>query len=190
MSGHAEFNCVTGRPQDPQSDHGGINLPDGHPASEQIALAINWQLSARMPAGALLLKLPAPSTSAFHRGVEVPLGQAAGKAIDNRRMSRVMVFVGKHIERNFTVADLAEVACMSPAHFARSFKTTTGLSPHEFVSRIRIALAKQMLVERHLPISDIALSVGFSSQANFSRAFRDATGMTPRGYRAISAVFE
>jgi len=105
-------------------------------------------------------------------------------------MSRVMTFVDQHIERNFTVADLAEVACMSPAHFARSFKITTGRSPHEFVCDIRLILAKQMLGDRQRPISDIALSVGFSSQSNFSRAFRDATGTTPRDYRANTAVFE
>jgi len=128
--------------------------------------------------------------SGLHRCAEVPSNQAAGKPIDNRRMSRIMAFVGQHIEQNFTVADLAEVACMSQAHFARSFKTTTGRSPHEFVSGIRLVLAKQMLADRHLPISDIALSVGFSSQSNFSRAFRDATGMTPRAWRANSAVFE
>jgi AraC family transcriptional regulator len=128
--------------------------------------------------------------SGLYRFAEVPSSPAAKKPIDNRRMSRIMVFVSQHIEQNFTVADLAEVACMSPAHFARSFKTTTGRSPHEFVSGIRLILAKQMLADRHLPISDIALSVGFSSQSNFSRAFRDAMGMTPRAWRATSAVLE
>jgi len=113
-----------------------------------------------------------------------------GKGIDSRRMSRVLAFVSEHIAGNFTVADLAEVACMSPAHFARSFKATTGRCPHEFVSRIRLTLAKRMLADHQLPISDVALSTGFSSQSNFSRAFRDAMGMTPRDYRANSAVFE
>jgi len=101
-------------------------------------------------------------------------------------MARVLAFVGEHIGQNLTVADLAEVACMSPAHFARSFKLTTGQCPHEFVSRIRLDLAKQMLAERYRPISDIALSAGFSSQSNFSRAFRGATGMTPRDWRAAT----
>jgi len=112
------------------------------------------------------------------------LGTSAGKRIDSRRMSRVLKFVSEHIAGNVTVTDLAGAACMSPAHFARSFKATTGQCPHEFVRQIRLALAKQMLANRHLPISDIALSTGFSSQSNFSRAFRAATGTTPRDYRA------
>jgi AraC family transcriptional regulator len=112
------------------------------------------------------------------------LNRVTAKPIDDRRMARVLVFVAEHIEQNLTVADLAGVACMSPAHFARSFKATTGQCPHEFLSRIRLTLAKRMLAERHMPISDIALSTGFSSQSNFSRAFRGATGMTPRNWRA------
>jgi AraC family transcriptional regulator len=82
------------------------------------------------------------------------------------------------------VADLAAVACMSPAHFARSFKATTGLRPHEFVSRRRLDLAKRLLADDHRSVSEIALSTSFSSQSNFARAFRGATGMTPRDYRA------
>jgi AraC-like DNA-binding protein len=70
------------------------------------------------------------------------------------------------------------------------FKLTTGQCPHEFVSRMRLDLAKQMLADRYRPISDIALSAGFSSQSNFSRAFRSATGMTPSDYRRHLAVFE
>ncbi|MEO8301080.1 MAG: AraC family transcriptional regulator [Rhizomicrobium sp.] len=114
------------------------------------------------------------------------LKRIPAKPIDGRRMARVLAFVGEHLEQNFTVADLAEVACMSPAHFARTFKATTGRCPHEFVSRMRLVLAMKMLADRNLPISDIALSTGFSSQSNFSRAFRGATGMTPRDYRAVS----
>ncbi len=161
------------------ADRGLANLPS--PFGEQIVVAINRKLKASAePLG----------HGAFHRRAAGswnlhPSG-GAGKPIDGRRMARVAVFVGEHIERHFTVADLAEVASMSPAHFARSFKATTGWCPHEFVRQIRLVLAKQMLADRHLPISDIALSMGFSSQSNFSRAFRDATGITPRDYRSIS----
>ena len=109
---------------------------------------------------------------------------SSSKPIDDRRLSRVMGFIDAHIDRRVGVADLAAVACMSTAHFARSFKTTTGRSPHEFVNRKRVELACRMLAERHRPIADIALSTGFSSQSNFSRAFRHAMGMTPGAYRA------
>jgi AraC family transcriptional regulator len=140
--------------------------------SERILVAINWELNGT----ASRTCLDVPSSLA--------LSGCRGKRIDNRRMARVVAFVSEHIAGNFTVADLADIACMSPAHFARSFKLTTGQCPHEFISRVRLTLAKNMLADRQLPISDIALLAGFSSLSNFSRAFRGATGMAPRDWRA------
>jgi AraC family transcriptional regulator len=94
----------------------------------------------------------------------------------------VTEFIGEHVDRDFTVADLASVACMSPAHFARSFKASTGKAPHEFISSRRLDLAKRMTDDRQL--TEIAYATGFSSQANFNRAFRKAVGTTPGHFRA------
>lgn len=160
------------------------------PFIEQIGLAISRELTAETSAGRLLMESLSQSLSAYlvHHYSEIalrskPLGYS-GNPMNDRRLSRVMEFIDAHIEYNFTVADLAAVACMSPAHFARSFKATTGRSPHQFVSRMRLELAKRMLADCDRPMSDIALSTGFSSQSNFSRAFRDVMGMTPGEYRA------
>jgi AraC family transcriptional regulator len=98
-------------------------------------------------------------------------------------MSRVLEFMDARLDQGFTVAELASVACMSPAHFARAFKATTGQAPHAFVSARRLALAKRMLADDRRPMADIAFAAGFSSHSNFSRAFRNATGMTPGDYR-------
>jgi AraC family transcriptional regulator len=163
---------------------------DYDPFIEQVASTIAQELSAETSAGRLLVQSLGQSLSAYLicRYSELPLNvksqPSSGKPIDDRRMARVMEFIQSSIERNFTVADLAAVACMSPAHFARSFKATTGWSPHEFVSRMRLELAKRMLADRHRSMADIALATGFSSQSNFARAFRDAIGMTPGAYRS------
>jgi AraC family transcriptional regulator len=98
-------------------------------------------------------------------------------------MSRVLEFMDARLDQSFTVAELALVACMSPAHFARAFKATTGQAPHAFVSKMRLELAKRMLAEGRRPMADIAFAAGFSSHSNLSRAFRSATGMTPGAYR-------
>ncbi|MGH7016667.1 MAG: helix-turn-helix domain-containing protein [Caulobacteraceae bacterium] len=160
------------------------------PFIEQVALAVSREMSAETSAGRLLVESLGLSLSAYlvHRFPEAPLGAKSlgplGKPIDHQRMTRVLEFIDARIDQPFTVADLATVACMSPAHFARSFKTTVGRSPHQFVSRMRLELAKQMLADRDRSIVDIALSTGFSSQSNFSRAFRDSTGATPGDYRS------
>jgi transcriptional regulator GlxA family with amidase domain len=164
MSRHAAPRYLPGGQRISQHGRDWMRLPPPCP-SEEIFLAIDRELGA-------------PN----HR----ELYGAAGNRIDGRRLARVMQFVSENIAGPFTVADLADVACLSPAHFARSFKATTGWGPHEFVRRIRLTVAKRMLADHQLPISDIALSTGFSSQSNFSRAFRDVTGMTPGDYRAGS----
>jgi AraC family transcriptional regulator len=160
------------------------------PLIEQIALAISRELTAQTSAGRLLIEALGNTLSAYlvHRYSDAalstnPFGTAV-RPMDHRRMARVLDFIDAHIDQDFTVADMAAVACMSPAHFARSFKARTGQSPHRFVSKKRLGLAERMLLDPYRPMSDIALSTGFSSQSNFSRAFRNVNGMSPGDYRA------
>src|SRR3954447_13675228 len=162
------------------------------PFIEQVAVAINRELGAETSAGRLLVESVGRSLSAYlvSRYSEIPVRPAAmaahspsARPIDDRRMSRVLEFMDAHLDQSFTVAELASVACMSHAHFARAFKATTGQAPHAFVSKLRLELAKRMLADGRRPMADIALTAGFSSHSNFSRAFRNATGITPGDYR-------
>jgi len=160
------------------------------PFVEQIALAIGRELESETSSGRLFIESLGNTLSAYllHRYSESTLNAKpqsdSVRPMDHRRLSRVLEFIDVHIDENFTVADMAAVACLSPAHFARSFKTRTGQSPHQFVSRKRLELAERMLLDPYRPVSEIALSTGFSSQSNFSRAFRNVIGMSPGDYRA------
>jgi AraC family transcriptional regulator len=158
------------------------------PFIEQLAFAINRELRAETSAGRLLVESLGRSLSAYLvcRYSELPVRPTpvrSARRIDNRRMARVLEFIDARLDQSFTVAELASIACMSHAHFARAFKTTTGQAPHAFVSKMRLELAKRMLADGRQPMTDIALSAGFSSHSNFSRAFRNATGVTPGVYR-------
>jgi AraC family transcriptional regulator len=108
----------------------------------------------------------------------------ADKPLEARRLARVMEFIRCNLDTELTVTQLASVACMSAAHFARSFRLATGMPPHEFVSHQRLELAKRRLLADRVQIGEIALAAGFSSQANFTRAFRKAVGLTPAQFRA------
>jgi AraC family transcriptional regulator len=160
------------------------------PFIEQIAERILQELTVETSAGRLLVESLSSALSAHlvHRyaATEIRLKAPAksNKLLDERRLSRVIEFVEANIASEFAVSDMAKTACLSPAHFARQFKMTTGRTPHAFVSERRLALAKGMLVEAHRPITEIAYAAGFSSQANFARAFRIATNMTPGQFRA------
>ncbi|SFJ87841.1 helix-turn-helix domain-containing protein [Bradyrhizobium sp. cf659] len=157
---------------------------------EHVAARILGELEQETSTGRLLVESLGRAFSAHlvhcYAATSVRLKQpyAGQKPLDARRLSRVTEFIDASVERDFTVKDLASVACMSPAHFSRSFKAATGAAPHEYVSRQRLDLAKRLLSTSDRPLVDIAYAAGFSSQANFNRAFRKAVGTTPSLYRA------
>lgn len=82
------------------------------------------------------------------------------------------------------IAALARAAAMPVRTFRRRFRAAYGCSPHHWLADRRINKARDMLRENRLPLSEIALVLGFASQAHFTEAFRSALGITPGRYRA------
>ena len=72
---------------------------------------------------------------------------------------------------------------MSPFYFCRQFKKSTGLTPYKYILQQRMELAKQLLKQQELPISEIAMRCGFASQSSFTTAFRKYFDVTPKTYR-------
>lgn len=163
---------------------------DRDPFIEYVADQILKEMESETSTGRLLIESLSSALSAHlvhaYSGTAVRLKQSsiADKPLDMKRLTRVTEFINASVERAFSVNELASVACMSPAHFSRSFKAATGTAPHEYVSRQRLDLAKRLLLTSDRLLVDIAYATGFSSQANFNRAFRKAVGTTPSAYRA------
>ena len=105
-------------------------------------------------------------------------------ALDENRLKKVLAYIEAHLFETLSLAELAGVACLSPFHFARSFRMAIGATPHRYVIERRVEVAKQRLAQGHGTLFEIALDTGFGSQANFTRVFRKATGFTPGAYRA------
>lgn len=82
-----------------------------------------------------------------------------------------------------TLESCACVAGYSVYHFARIFKSLTGLAPMEYVRKRRLSLAAQDIAETNIPLIDIAVKWGFESLENFLRAFSAEHGITPGKYR-------
>ena len=99
------------------------------------------------------------------------------------RLRQVMQYIDENLEATVSLLNLAKVVQMSVYHFVRLFKQSTGLSPHQYILKRRIELAKSLLQDHALPISEVALRSGFGSQSSFSRAFQRRTYFTPRSYR-------
>ncbi|OAF16479.1 AraC family transcriptional regulator, partial [Bradyrhizobium neotropicale] len=70
-----------------------------------------------------------------------------------------------------TIADVAAECRLTPSHFARSFRRSAGIAPHEYLSRLRMDEAKRLLTTTKLPLADIALICGFGDQSYFTRVF-------------------
>ena len=109
-------------------------------------------------------------------------GEAA--PLDPRRLARVEAYVEAYLGEPLTVAELAGVAGVSTFHFSRAFKAATGLTPHAFVTRRRMARARVLLEAGRLPLARVARACGFASQSAFGQAFRSHTGLTPGACRA------
>ncbi|NMG37700.1 helix-turn-helix domain-containing protein [Chelativorans sp. ZYF759] len=115
------------------------------------------------------------------------INDATGSRCAGRLTQAQMKKVVAHVEsRGFgrvTVAEMASVVGLSESWFATVFKQTTGETPLQWKLARRIDMAKQMLLENHHPLAEIADRLGFSDQAHLTKAFRQVVGETPAAWR-------
>jgi AraC family transcriptional regulator len=102
------------------------------------------------------------------------------------RLRRVTEYIQQILDKDVTLAELADVVDMSPYLFARLFKGSTGVPPHRFVVRQRIARARRVLATPELSIAGISRLVGFRTPNHFTTVFRHVLGITPGAYRAAA----
>jgi AraC family transcriptional regulator len=105
-------------------------------------------------------------------------------ALDAARLAAVTDFVAANLHRDLSIAELAAVAALSPYHFARSFRRSTGLAPHRFVTAWRMRWAAERLKHSTLAVEAIAEEVGFSNLHHFRRLFRMQFGCSPAEFRS------
>lgn len=98
-------------------------------------------------------------------------------------LERLDGYIAEHLSRRITVAELAQVACLSPSHFHAQFKDRVGLSPHQYLLRQRLDRAARLLRETDLPLVGVAGECGFSSQSALTTAMRRYLGLTPGSLR-------
>jgi AraC family transcriptional regulator len=115
---------------------------------------------------------PSPRAWVIYRG-----------GIASRSLRRVIDYINEHLQDQLTLAELARIAELSQHHFASAFKASTGISPHRYVIERRLERARDLLRRNENSISEIAYSVGFSSQSHLTAHFRRTMGLTPRRFR-------
>lgn len=102
-----------------------------------------------------------------------------------RRLQRVLEHVKENIEKDLSVAEMAQVVGMSQYYFSKLFKLSTGTTPHQYVMRQRVERAQELLRDTNTALVEVATHVGFETQSHFTSVFRRLVGITPKKFREL-----
>ena len=101
-------------------------------------------------------------------------------------INKALAYIRENLTMHFSEADLAEIAGQSTSAFSRAFRRHTGMSLVQYVKRLRINLACQILMsDEQAAITDICFEVGFNNLSNFNRQFLAEKGMPPSQFRRL-----
>ena len=99
------------------------------------------------------------------------------------QLKRVTAFIHANLAETLQLCDLAALSGLSPSHFGRAFKGSTGLPPHRWHLNQRIERARAMLADAEASLADVACATGFADQSHFTRVFSRTVGMSPGAWR-------
>jgi AraC family transcriptional regulator len=108
---------------------------------------------------------------------------APARGLADWQVKRVTRYMEERLDTDIGLEELAALVGLSRFHFATAFRLATGQTPHAWLTALRIGRARQLLARPDLPVTGIALDVGYQTPSSFAAAFRKLTGMTPREYR-------
>jgi len=104
------------------------------------------------------------------------------------RLRKAIGLIDHHLaaeeEGRVALQSIAKEVRMSYFHFSRAFKQSMGMTPTSYIAERRIERAKRFMQETDMPISEVALRSGFSSQSHFTTTFRRYAGVTPRSFKS------
>jgi AraC family transcriptional regulator len=145
---------------------GEIDQPS-HPAQPLIVETISCALAAHL-------------LRRYNAFDHAPRLRLAG--LSSQMIGHIVAYIEDNLHRRISLTELAAIADVSRFHFARLFRSSTGLSPIAYVERSRLSRAQELLKQGQLPLAELALTVGFSDQSEFTRRFRRHFGITPAAF--------
>lgn len=164
--------------RDPQIERIGLSLK----AEVEAEGLLGGRLYVESLATALAITLIRDHSSLGRAAVRKAAREHNG-GLSRRALKDAIDYVGDNLEKDLKLAEIAGAAHMSPYHFSRLFKESTGLTPHQYVIERRIQRAKELLRGTTLPIAEIALSCGFANQSHLNRHFKRLLGVRPKALR-------
>jgi AraC-like DNA-binding protein len=116
----------------------------------------------------------------------------AGSPIDTevyQRLLHARDYISSSYHEELTLSQISEIACLNKFHFLRQFRKAFHLTPHQFLTGVRMKAACEKLNHSDDPVSQIISDVGYSDVASFSKLFKRTTGYTPTKYRQSKSQF-
>ncbi len=104
-------------------------------------------------------------------------------------VSKSQKYIQEHFSETISIATLAQIENYNLSYFTDWFKKQTGLSPSNYLRNFRIEKAKELLLNTHYRLIEIAMQVGYNSNASFTRAFKETAGVSPMSYRLQTSPF-
>ena len=105
---------------------------------------------------------------------------------ERRRAIEAALWLEENAAEPVRLEDAARRAGLSAFHFLRVFRRVTGVTPHQYLVRRRLARAAKLLAEETLPVTEVALESGFADLSNFVRTFGRAAGVSPKRFRSAA----
>jgi AraC family transcriptional regulator len=116
-------------------------------------------------------------------GVKPVQGPLVRGGLTSRQLRRAQDIMTTTLDEGMLLAGLAQEVGLSPWHFSRAFRQSTGMSPQRWIRERKLERAQQLLADEHRSLTSIAVDLGYASLSHFSTAFKRATGISPRLYR-------
>lgn len=178
------LGCVTLLDREPREmqlrEHTFLEDPQQAQRFRQL-LALNWDEPAERLLTSSIAHELISHTLLSQVGARQGLRLKGGLATHQRR--QLVAYIDSQLAEPISLGQLAGLCALSEYHFARMFRASFGLPPHQYVLARRLDRARQMLRGTLLPLGEIALACGFASASHFTNRFRQVLGGTPGEYR-------
>lgn len=115
---------------------------------------------------------------------------ASNNSDRSRILMPVLNYIDENLDMDISLEKLCEIAEVSPQHLCRVFKEVLNLRPIEFVSKKRVAKAKELLISTDLSITEISHQVGYPDHSYFGSVFKKYELMSPSEYRKIESTLK
>lgn len=126
------------------------------------------------------------------RAIGAPAGSTLHQetwACYRQAVEKVILTMRERLSDDLSLDDLAAVACMSPYHFNRVFRQSTGIPPGQFLSALRLEAAKRLLLTTDKSVTEICFEVGYNSLGTFTSRFNLLVGLPPGQFRHLGRAF-